>query len=327
MGLFSRFATRPVYNTNAVVQRTGVPADTFRAWERRYGLPHPARTGGNQRLYSDRDIATITWLRDQTRTGLTISQAVELLKSREAPELKSITAEQGTAERESALPGATSSQRFQEQLLAALLDFDTESASHVFEDALAFVAVEELCLDLIQPCLYEIGERWQRGEIPVSVEHFATAFFIRKLSALVNLARPANGQGTVIAACLEGELHEVGLLMTSLFLARRGINVIYLGPNLPLTDLVQAAEEISPELILLSASTAAGARDLARSSHRIKSLLRGESRGSRVPEIGYGGIPFFEDPSLREQVNGVFCGNDADSAVNVVQTLITRVPA
>jgi DNA-binding transcriptional MerR regulator len=67
--LFSRLATRPVYNTRAVVLRTGVPADTFRAWERRYGIPSPVRTDGNQRLYSDRDVALIAWLRDQTRTG------------------------------------------------------------------------------------------------------------------------------------------------------------------------------------------------------------------------------------------------------------------
>ncbi|HLL49709.1 MAG TPA: MerR family transcriptional regulator, partial [Thermomicrobiales bacterium] len=74
MELFSRLATRPVYNTRAVVLRTGVPADTFRAWERRYGIPSPVRTDGNQRLYSDRDVALIAWLRDQTRTGVTISQ-------------------------------------------------------------------------------------------------------------------------------------------------------------------------------------------------------------------------------------------------------------
>lgn len=52
-------ATEPVYNVKAMVQRTGIPADTVRAWERRYGVPRPHRTPGGQRAYSERDIATI----------------------------------------------------------------------------------------------------------------------------------------------------------------------------------------------------------------------------------------------------------------------------
>ena len=83
-GLFSRLATRPVYNTRTAVLRTGVAADTFRAWERRYGLPTPARSDRNQRLFSDREIATITWLRDQTRSGVTISRGFESFKLRVA---------------------------------------------------------------------------------------------------------------------------------------------------------------------------------------------------------------------------------------------------
>src|SRR3954471_22159999 len=79
--MFERLSAEPIYNTRAVVQRTSVPADTFRAWERRYGVPVPIRTPGNQRLYSERDIATIAWLRDQTSEGMTISQAVALLHS------------------------------------------------------------------------------------------------------------------------------------------------------------------------------------------------------------------------------------------------------
>ncbi len=36
-----RYATEPLYNIKAVVQKTGIPADTVRAWERRYGIPSP----------------------------------------------------------------------------------------------------------------------------------------------------------------------------------------------------------------------------------------------------------------------------------------------
>src|ERR1700730_6892807 len=70
----------PLYNTAAVVQRTGVPGTAFRAWERRYGYPKPRRNEGGRRLYSEHDIQAIRWLSDQTTHGVAISRAVEMLR-------------------------------------------------------------------------------------------------------------------------------------------------------------------------------------------------------------------------------------------------------
>ena len=64
----------PRYNIKAVVQQTQVNISTLRAWEQRYGVPHPQRSGHGHRLYSQRDIAIITWLRQCTENGLAISQ-------------------------------------------------------------------------------------------------------------------------------------------------------------------------------------------------------------------------------------------------------------
>src|SRR6476661_5141680 len=77
--LLAQFSPAPVFNTKAVARETGVPADTFRAWERRYGMPRPQRTPGGHRLYSQRDVAIIRWLRDRTEEGVNISHAILLL--------------------------------------------------------------------------------------------------------------------------------------------------------------------------------------------------------------------------------------------------------
>src|SRR3712207_2959209 len=69
----------PVCNTKAVARETGVHADTLRARERRYGVPRTKRTGDRHRLYSDRDIAIIRWMRDRNDEGMNISHAVMLL--------------------------------------------------------------------------------------------------------------------------------------------------------------------------------------------------------------------------------------------------------
>src|SRR5512135_2675304 len=77
------------YNLKAVLQETGIGADTLRAWERRYGLPKPQRTPGGHRLYSQRDIHLIKWLVARQADGLSISRAVkrwnELVEAGEDP--------------------------------------------------------------------------------------------------------------------------------------------------------------------------------------------------------------------------------------------------
>ena len=74
----------PIYNLKAVVQETGLKPDTLRAWERRYSLPEPNRTGGGHRLYSQQDINTLKWLLARQDEGMTISRAVSLWRGLQA---------------------------------------------------------------------------------------------------------------------------------------------------------------------------------------------------------------------------------------------------
>jgi MerR family transcriptional regulator, light-induced transcriptional regulator len=320
VGLFSRLAAEPVYNTRAVVQRTGVPADTFRAWERRYGLPCPARTGGNQRLYSDRDIATIAWLRDRTGSGMTISQAVELYRRKDT-EADNAPAGDGGGGGAATYDDNPHLAQIAEQMVEALVGYDAHTATKALEEALAFLPIEDVCLRVLQPVLYEIGRRWERDEISVSAEHFASAFVTRKLGALFNLSQPEAGRGPVVAACLEGELHEVGLLLTSLFLSRRGVGIVYLGPNLPIDDLIDTIRRLRPPLVVLGATTPEAAEHLAAGVAEIRARCAG---GGFVPAIGYGGYVFVERPELRDGIDGIFLGVNADEAARRVDRVLAE---
>jgi len=131
----------PVYNTQAVARLTGVPAPTFRAWERRYGVPRPARLPGGQRLYSERDVALIRWLHARTAEGMTISRALRLLEARHAAP---------------PAPGPAVPQSFaqlQADLLDRLLRFDASGAEAVMSEAFALYSVEDVCLEVLQPVL------------------------------------------------------------------------------------------------------------------------------------------------------------------------------
>src|SRR5262249_19685923 len=76
----AHYSDTPMFNTKAVVQQTGVPAPTLRAWERRYTLIAPARGENAYRLYSERHIVLICWLKDRIDAGMSISQAIALFR-------------------------------------------------------------------------------------------------------------------------------------------------------------------------------------------------------------------------------------------------------
>src|SRR5689334_5603147 len=175
--LLTQLSTSPVFNTKAVARETGVPADTFRAWERRYGMPRPQRTAGGHRLYSERDIAIIRWLRDRTDEGVNISHAVLLLtNSLDAPAIGTL------ADNDE----ARAIGQLIDEIVQSLTSFDSTQADRILSEAFSIYPFEQVLLDLVQPAMVDIGERWHRGEINVAVEHFATQFVRRKLAGLLS---------------------------------------------------------------------------------------------------------------------------------------------
>ena len=74
------YADVPLFNTKAVVQQTGIAGPTLRAWERRYMILSPQRAQNDYRLYSERDIALIRWLKEHIEAGMSISQAIALFR-------------------------------------------------------------------------------------------------------------------------------------------------------------------------------------------------------------------------------------------------------
>lgn len=305
----TQFSDKPRYNTKAVAQETGVPADTFRAWERRYGVPRPQRTEGGHRLYSERDIATIRWLRDRTAEGLTISQAIALMTDGSDTNLAWLNTAVDTEPH--------TWERLNSRLLAALTDFDATRSEQILGEAFALYPLEEVFLKLIQPTMVEIGEQWHQGKITVTAEHFATQFVRRKLSALFNTYNITDGRGLIVLACAPNEQHDLGALLVSVFLVRHGWQVIYLGPEVPLRDLIDTVQRVQPDLVCVAASTTESAIQLLEVGRAITSLP------PPYPHFGYGGRAFNLNPMLCERMPGLFLGRDAQETIDTISDLLT----
>lgn len=68
-----------VFNIGTAARRSGLSVTTIRTWEDRYGAVVPERDDSGRRLYSNHQIAQLTWLRRQVEGGLQAAEAHRLL--------------------------------------------------------------------------------------------------------------------------------------------------------------------------------------------------------------------------------------------------------
>ena len=315
----SHYSTAPLYNTKAVVQETGISASTLRAWERRYGVPAPTRTGNNYRLYSEYDMALIRWLRDQIEGGLSISQAVELYRHMKQDK-KAIP----VVKEEKQIVPQQSRPSYdviycQSRLISAFKAFDEHSANQLISELFALFPVEHVLSQIIEPVMIEIGKQWHSGNLSIPVEHFATAYIKRKIMTLIN-AQPNNPDAPIIiTGCAPTEQHELGILFLSLFLQRNGMRVIYLGQNVPEEDLLTALRELKPAMVALSAIS-------EQSALKLRSISRTISRiPSPRPIFAFGGSAFDQNPKLAEKLDGITFSRDAVKAARQIVEHINRM--
>lgn len=295
-------ALEPGFNIQAVVRLTGVPAETLRAWERRYGMPSPRRAPNAQRVYSLNDIEVVRWLRNQTEHGLTAKRAVEqLLKNPEAARLPKM---------ESFEP-----HELVDQLVEAALRFDVTATEQALSHALAAHPLDTVVLQIVAPTLVEIGERWHRGEITPAVEHFSTALIRRRLEQIASLLDSGAGRPLIVVGAAPDELHDVGALVFSILLRRRGIHVIFLGQSVSLDAAIDITRRLKPDLFCLSAASPPTAKALAGIGRALAEM------GPAAPTFAFGGQAFVSAPDLIAQSAGTYLGADTAAAVAEAERL------
>jgi len=254
-------------------RRVGVRPELLRAWETRYGLLSPARSAGGFRLYSEEDERRVRAMQEHLGQGLSAAQAARLV----------LAGGSGA----SVDPGSPRLEEGGRVLRAALDGFDETGVHRALDELLAAFSLETVLAEVVLPYLHELGERWSRGEASVAQEHFASNLISGRL---LGLAR-GWGQGIgprALLACAPGELHDLALIAFGLTLRARGWRVTYLGQDTPLDTLASVAQELAPDLVVVSGSTqevfdgaAPGLRKLAR-ARRV--LLGGQGATARHVE-------------------------------------------
>jgi methanogenic corrinoid protein MtbC1 len=312
----------PAFNLKVVLKETGIAADTLRAWERRYGLPMPQRSAGGHRLYSQRDIETIKWLMKRQEDGLSISRAVDLWKEEAASGLDPLAGSSSTAATALVPVQYQAANATLDSLRArwieACMDFSESTAEQILNQAFSMFPVEAVCLEILQRGMSEIGERWYQNRANVQQEHFASALALRRLDALlIGSPAPTRNQ-TIVVGCPPDEWHTFTPLLLSLLLRRHGLNVIYLGANVPTEQFSNTIQSLRANLVVLVSQQLTTAATLQQTSLILS---------SKNIAVAFGGRIFSIHAGLSKSIPGYFLGGNLSEAVENIETILGKKSA
>ena len=137
-------------------------------------------------------------------------------------------------------------------LLAAVVSFDRDRLERLVGEQLRVRGLSGFAREVVLPLAQVVGDLWALGKIPVAAEHMASEVVVHALKAGL---REARGTGFVcLAACIPGERHEWGFLASLADVQELGWQVHYLGPDLPVDDVVEAAWKRQARSVAFSAS-------------------------------------------------------------------------
>ncbi|NLE44805.1 MAG: cobalamin-binding protein [Chloroflexi bacterium] len=205
-----------------------------------------------------------------------------------------------------------------QQYLAALLRTDRQAASILILNAVRDgVSVKDIYTHVFQPTQHEVGRLWQANQLSVAQEHYCTAATQLIMSQLYPYIFNSERVGRrLVATCVGGELHEIGIRMVADFFEMAGWDTYYLGANTPSSSILQVLTTQKANVLGISATMQTHIGTMRDLIQRVRAAEEG-----RNVAILVGGYPFRVAPGLWLRVGADGYGVDAEDAIAVAETL------
>ena len=271
------------YPIAAVSKLTGIGLDTLRAWERRYNAVTPMRAGRG-RIYTEHDIQRLRLLRQAVEGGHPISKAA-LMSNVQLSHL----AEQPAKREESLSDG----------ILHAIERFDYAEADQELGRLASLTTPKDLLYNVLLPLVNHVGEAYHAKTMTAAQEHMTSSLVRNLMGGMISQHRMQRPQRRLMFTTPAAELHEIGILAAALLASVAGLGIVYLGPDLPSSEIVNAVRRSMPSALVLGMRSDESAGEL-------RSIAR--EMPDRV-ELWLGGVVPRMKP--RREGNGVVLGIDS----------------
>lgn len=307
-----------MYTIKQAAARSGLTVPTVRVWERRYGVVHPERTPTGYRLYDDAAIARLIAMRHLVEVqGIRPSQAADQVLAAGADIARLVQAARAASGPvppggAPATPPVDRAREAVEEFVAAARSLDAGAMERVLDEAFAAERFEGAVDHVVFPALRSIGDGWSDGSIDVAMEHAASETIRRRLAGFYDSIASATGTPDVIVGLPPGAHHEIGTLVFAVAARRRGLDVLYLGADVPLESWQVAVEATGASVAVIGV---VGAPDVAAAARVVRTLLA----SARPPVAALGGRRAHELSGAGDRV--VVLPDRIDEAISVILEL------
>jgi methanogenic corrinoid protein MtbC1 len=201
----------------------------------REGLLTSTRTQGGHRLFSQADLDRIALIKTWQQQGSSLEEVARRMSFRET-----------------LIDPRNLSERFLSLIEARKLE---TAQQLILEADRGGIEAETIFLEVLTPALHSVGDHWAAGDLQVHEEKAISEMCREVVAELTLRHSPEYPAGPLlIAACVQGERHEIGLRMVYGLLRQQGYRVRYLGQDVATEFLIEAVQTNSPAALLLTAT-------------------------------------------------------------------------
>lgn len=252
----------------ALSRATGVPVETLRTWESRYGFPEPERKPSGHRHYSPAIVPRLRRIAEALARGHRASDTVSASDA-ELAQLLDTTPGAPLGGPERPVPAAPDVG----SLVDAVAAFDAERLTRQLLADWARLGVIDFLDRRVAPLVRALGDGWAEGRLEIRHEHFASE---RVGDLLRTLRLPFEDRASgplVVFSTLPGEGHSLGLQMAALAVAAAGRRVLYLGAETPVEQLADLVVDLNARVVAVSVSLASRGTTTRRQLVRLRASL------------------------------------------------------
>lgn len=227
------------YTIKEIEALVGIRAHTLRIWEQRYNLPIPKRTETNIRFYDDEDLKLLLNVAFLNKCGIRISDIAQMSMDDMVSKVMEYSENTPTLARQ------------MQALTLAMLELNEESFDRLIATSILQMGLEKTMIHVVFPFMHAIGIMWQTGSINPAHEHFISNIIRQKLIVAIDgqsLSYQEDAKKFMLFLP-EQEYHELGLLFASYVIRNRGHQCIYLGQNVPTSDLKAVYNVYLPDYV------------------------------------------------------------------------------
>jgi DNA-binding transcriptional MerR regulator/methylmalonyl-CoA mutase cobalamin-binding subunit len=235
----------------ALSRATGIPVETLRTWEARYGFPMPERKPSGHRVYSLASVPRLRRIAEALSRGHRAGDVVAATDEAIAA-LLSATPVPASMDRPLAVEPSEDRSRIRQAVEA----FDTDRLTRILLQEWARLGPLDFLTSCLGPLIRDVGDAWEAGRLEIRHEHF---FSERVGDLLRSLRLPFEERAAgplVVCSSLPGEQHALGLQMAALILAVAGCRILFVGTEVPPSQVASLAKDLHARAVAVSVSRA-----------------------------------------------------------------------